>query len=67
MPTYLNKDVPDTYLQGLIGAYRDGYKTVAENVEDGDQVIIDRLAAALVITQQGATDLGIADAQKALG
>ena len=67
MPMYLGKPVSDDYMQGSIGAYRDGQKTVDENIEDGDQVIIDRLTAAKILAKQAATDLGTADAQKAAG
>lgn len=63
MPMYLGKAVSDDYLQALIGGYRDGYKTVIENFEDGDQPIIDRLSAEKILTKEGATDLGVADAK----
>ena len=62
MPTYLGKAVSDDYLQGLIAGYRDGYKGVDANFEDGDQVIIDRLSAEKVLTRDAATTLGAADA-----
>ena len=59
MPVYLGQDVSDDYLQGLIEAYRDGYKKAGgEHVEDGDQPIIDELTDATVVTPMGAAALG---------
>jgi hypothetical protein len=62
MPTYLHTEVTDEYLQGLIAAYREGYATVDQNVEDGDQPIIEQLEANKILTQLGARELGVTDA-----
>jgi hypothetical protein len=61
MPIYLGQEVSDDYLQGLIGAYRDGQREGGGNVEDGDQVVIDRLSEEKVVTQVGAKELGTFD------
>jgi hypothetical protein len=64
MPMYLDKAVSDDYLQGLIDGYRDGQKAVGGEaaIEDGDQVVIDRLSANEIKTKGAAEDLGRADA-----
>jgi hypothetical protein len=50
MPTYMGKEVSDFYIQALVGAFRDGQKSAGLEVEDGDQVILDQLAAHNVAT-----------------
>ena len=67
MPTYLGKAVPDEYMQGLIGSYRDGQKSAGGNEEDGDQVIIDRLTAEKILTKEAAHALGAADTKAKQG
>jgi len=66
MPIYLNKEVSDDYLQGLIAAYRNGYDGIAGDgaSNDDDQPIIDRLAQEQVVLSEGAQKLGTEDAQK---
>ena len=63
MPVYLGMEVSDEYMQGLIGAYRDGQKSVGGSVEDGDQVVIDRLSSQQVMSERApsAFDLGKSD------
>lgn len=64
MPIYLGEEVSDDYMQGLIGAYREGYEDAGgQNVEDGDQVIIDRLAAEETKTKVKAGQLGAQQAK----
>lgn len=65
MPIYLDHDVSDDFLQGLIGAYRTGYSKAAGDLEadQGDQAILDRLADERVLTDLGAEALGQSDAE----
>ena len=65
MANYLDKEVSDDYLQGLIAAYRNGYEAAGgTDVEDGDQPIIDDLAAHDVTTDPHANLLGRYDARQ---
>jgi hypothetical protein len=44
MPYYLDREVSDDYVQGLIAAYRDGYTEHGGlNVEESDKLVIDML------------------------
>lgn len=63
MPIYRGKECSDFDLDGLKAAYRYGYKGVNDNVEESDQVIIDRLTEQEVDCQPHAFDLGKADGQ----
>jgi hypothetical protein len=60
MPMYMGHPVSDAYLQGLVESYRDGQRAGGHPVEDGDQVIIDRLSEYKVLTRHApsAFDLG---------
>lgn len=63
MPMYMGKEVSDEYLQELIAAYRDGQKEAGGSVEDGDQVIINRLSSQQVMSAKApsAFELGYSD------
>lgn len=63
MPTYLGQAVSDDFLQTLIAAYRDGQRDAGAPVEDGDQVVIDRLASHEVMSARApsAFELGVSD------
>lgn len=65
MPHYLGADVSDDFLQGLIGAYRDGYKKAGGDAEadQGDQAVIDRLEEEKILTDLGAEALGRSDGE----
>ena len=62
MSMYCGEAVSDDYLQSLVEAYRDGWKTVDDNVEDGDAPIIARLESEQVKHDVGAKALGVKDA-----
>jgi len=65
MPTYLGKAVSDEYLQGLIEAYREGQRSAGGAVEDGDQVVINRLSDKAVTSARApsAFELGADDSK----
>jgi hypothetical protein len=48
-------------MQGLIEGYRDGQRLAEAPVEDGDQLIINRLTEEKVLTERGAVVLGFRD------
>lgn len=65
MPSYLDTDVSDEYLQGLIAAYREGYTKAGGTtvVDDSAADILDELEAHAIRTELGARELGQAKAQ----